>query len=246
MNIRSSGRPPTIVATSGGMRVGELTTWQPAPLLWHQLALTGARRPKLAALNTAVGDQRAVNAHVHEAFYGTDVEVTCVNLLPMPNFADLREHLASRDAIWVNGGSVAALAELWRIHGLGEILRDCWQAGVVLGGVSAGSLCWHVGGTTDSFGPLRPFTAGLALLPYSNGVHYDSESERRPLYHRLVADGTLPDGYATDNGVGLVYHGTELAEVVGEKDDAAGYHVTRQADGTVTETRLEPRRLPEP
>ena len=63
----------------------------------------------------------------------------------------------------------------------------------MLGGVSAGSLCWHVGGTTDSFGTtLRPVTNGLALIPHSNGVHYDSEDQRRPLYHRLVSDGTLP------------------------------------------------------
>src|SRR5689334_23774897 len=39
---------------------------------------------------------------------------------------------------------------------------------------------------------LRPVTNGLGLIPTSNGVHYDSEDQRRPLYHRLVADGTLP------------------------------------------------------
>ena len=78
----------------------------------------------------------------------------------------------------------------------------------MLGGVSAGSLCWHVGGTTDSFGPdLRPVTNGLGFIPTSNGVHYDSEEQRRPLYHRLVAEGALPAGHATDDGVGLVYRG---------------------------------------
>ena len=51
-------------------------------------------------------------------------------------------------------------------HGLDVILRRVWQAGVVLMGVSAGSLCWHVGGTTDSFGPtLRPVTDALGLSP---------------------------------------------------------------------------------
>jgi peptidase E len=60
--------------------------------------------------------------------------------------------------------------------------REAWQAGVVVAGVSAGSVCWHVGGTTDSFGPeLRPVTNDLGFLPYSNGVHYDSEAQRRPL-----------------------------------------------------------------
>jgi len=72
-------------------------------------------------------------------------------------------------------------------------MREAWEAGVVLTGVSAGSICWHVGGPTDSFGPvLRPVTDGLALLPFGNGVHYDSEEQRRPLLHELVANGVLP------------------------------------------------------
>ena len=80
---------------------------------------------------------------------------------------------------------------------------------MVLKGVSAGSLCWHVGGTTDSFGPtLVPVTNALAFLPYSNSPHHDAEEQRRPLIHRLIADGTLPDGYATENGTGLVFFGT--------------------------------------
>jgi len=145
---------------------------------------------------------------------------------------------------WVGGGSVANLLAVWRVHGLDEIFREVWEAGVVLGGVSAGSLCWHVGGTTDSFGPdLRPVTDGLALIPTSNGVHYDSEEQRRPLYHRLVADGTLPGGHATDDGVGLVYRGTELVEAVADRPDKAAYRVEPGPDGTAVETRIEPRRL---
>ena len=107
-----------------------------------------------------------------------------------------------------------------------------------------GSLCWHAGGTTDSYGPdLRPVTNGLRLIPTSNGVHYDSEEQRRPLYHRLVADGTLPGGHATDDGVGLVYRGTELVEAVADRPDKAAYRVQRGPDGAAVETRLEPRRL---
>src|SRR3712207_9592791 len=66
-----------------------------------------------------------------------------------------------QDVVWVGGGSVANLLAVWRVHGLDEVFREVWEAGVVLGGVSAGSLCWHVGGTTDSYGPdLRPVTNG--------------------------------------------------------------------------------------
>jgi len=114
----------------------------------------------------------------------------------------------------------------------------------VLTGVSAGSICWHVGGTTDSFGPrLRPVTNGLGLLPYSNGVHYDAEPERRPLLQSLVGDGTLPPGFATDNGAGLLYRGTEMVEALAERDGAGAYRVDRGTDGRARETPLEVRRL---
>jgi peptidase E len=100
----------------------------------------------------------------------------------------------------------------------------------VLKGVSAGSLCWHVGGTTDSFGPeLRPVTDGLAFLPYSNSPHHDAEEQRRPLIHRLIVDGVLPDGYATENGTGLVFFGTELFVAFTEQEGKVAYCSPRRA-----------------
>jgi len=240
-----TSKTPTIVAASGGFLPGVRRRFQPGPIVWHALQLSGAGdTAKLAVLGTASGDQMIQNASVHEAFYCTGVRLTCVNLFPMPNFEDLRGHLLDQDVIWVGGGSVAGLLALWRLHGLDSVMRECWESGVVLAGISAGSICWHVGGPTDSFGPdLRPVTDGLGFLPYGNGVHYDGEAQRRPLLHRLVAEETLPTGYATDDGVALVYRGTELAEVVSDRAGAAAYRVERAADGTATETRIEPRLL---
>ena len=75
-------------------------------------------------------------------------------------------------------------------------------------------------------------------------MHYDSESGRRPLVHRLVAEGTLGTTHCTDDGVGLVYSGTELVEAVSEAPGKAAYLVRREPDGTVAEERIEPRPLP--
>lgn len=238
---------PTIVATSIGFdsrRRGPYD-WAPGPVFDLAVELAGApERPRLAYLGTATGDDPVRIAGVYGAFAGSAVQVSHLSLFPMPTVADVRAHLLAQDVVWVGGGSVANLLAVWRVHGLDDVLAECWRAGVVLGGVSAGSLCWHVGGTTDSFGPdLRPVTDGLGLIPTSNGVHYDSEEQRRPLYHRLVADGTLPGGHATDDGAGLVYRGTELAEVVADRPGAAAYRVERGPDGTAVETRMEPRRL---
>jgi peptidase E len=233
-----------ILATSGGW-IGSPLGPRPGPLLDHALALSGKPRPRLCFLNTACGDSVEATAMVYAAFAGReDVVVTHLELFTMPNVPDPREHLLSQDVIWVGGGSVANLLAVWRVHGLDDVFREAWERGIVLAGVSAGSLCWHIGGTTDSFGTdLRPVTNGLALLPYSNGVHYDSEAQRRPLLQTLIADQILPDGYATDNGVGLHYVGTELHEVVSETEAAGAYRVERMSNGEVRETRLEPRLL---
>jgi peptidase E len=238
---------PTILATSGGLRRGTHTDVAFAPLVWHAIELAGVtgRAPRLCHVGTAGGDQRWFQALLSDAGQAAGISVSHLSLFSMPNTDDMTGLLLEQDVVWVGGGSVANLLALWRLHGLDHSFRQAWQAGVVLSGVSAGSICWHAGGTTDSFGPdLRPVTNGLGFLPFSNGVHYDSEEQRRPLYQRLVADGTLPDGYATDDGTGLVYHGTEMTEAVTEVRGKGTYRVTREG-GQAREERIEPRVLPE-
>jgi peptidase E len=236
---------PTILATSGGYRLADRVRFEFDALVHHAVELSGGsgRRPRLTHLGTASGDQRFFNDWMHDAARVAGYELTNLNLFPMPSLEDMEGHLLEQDVVWVNGGSVANLLAVWRVHGLDEVFRRVWEAGVVLAGVSAGSICWYAGGTTDSFGPeLRAVTDGLGLLPYGNGVHYDSEDRRRPLVHRLVADGTLPTTHCTDDGVGLVYRGTQLVEAVSEVGGKGAYIVTRDGQDVVEE-RLEPRRL---
>ncbi len=191
-----------------------------------------------------MGDESFLISSFYGAAQRRGLAASHLALLPMPNVADIGAHLLDQDVVWVWGGSVAGLLALWRLHGLAPAMRAAWTAGVVLTGVSAGSICWHVGGTTDSFGPdLRPVTDGLGFVPFSNGVHHDSEPRRRPLFRSLIADGTLPDGYATDDGAGLLYRGTEFVEALGERPGAGAYRVERTAEGTAVETRLPVRAL---
>ncbi len=238
---------PTIVATSGGYRMGTRSRLRLAGLVHHALDLSGVdgRAPRMGHVGTALGDQRWFNAEIAEAAQLDGVELTHLNLFPMPSADDVEAYLLDQDVVWVNGGSVVNLLAVWRAHGLDRILPRVWQAGVVLAGVSAGSICWFKGGTTDSFRPeLDAVTNGLGLLPYDNGVHYDSEARRRPLVHELVAAGTLGETHCTDDGVGLVYRGTELVEAVAEQPGKGAYIVRRQGDSAVEE-RIEPRRLPD-
>lgn len=236
---------PTILATSGGIQDGRRTRLAFSALTDYAVDLSGTigRPPRVCLLATAMGDDRATLHYLTEAAQERGFAVSHLALFPMPNVDDIAGHLLGQDVIWVFGGSVAGLLTMWRLHGLDSALHAAWQEGVVLTGVSAGSICWHVGGTTDSYGPeLRAVTNGLGFVPYANGVHYDSEDQRRPLLQSFVGAGTLPAAYATDDGVGVLYRGTEFVAAVTERDDAGAYFVSA-ADGGVVETRLETRRL---
>ncbi|MBP0457053.1 peptidase E [Streptomyces montanisoli] len=239
---------PTVLATSGGLRQGRRTAIAFGALVHHAVELSGAhgRRPRVMYVGTAIGDAEAFTARAAEAARVAGFDMTPLQLFPMPNMDDIEGAVMEQDVVWVMGGSVANLLAVWRVHGLDGILRRAWRAGVVLSGVSAGSICWYEGGTTDSYGPeLRPVMNGLGLLPYGNGVHYDTDPGRRRLVHELVAAGTLPETHCTDDGVGLVYHGTELTEAVAETPGALAYRVTREGDEAV-ETPLPPRLLRSP
>lgn len=232
-----------ILATSGGFPItNRWNVRRTGPMVLEALRLTGKERPKVCFVHTASGDDRNYLAVSYEAMSSLSCDVTHLELFSMPN-ANIEERICGSDLVWVGGGSVANLLALWRLHGVDDAMRQAWENGVILGGVSAGSICWHVGGTTDSFGPeLRPVTNGLGFLPYGNGVHYDSEEQRRPLLHSLVAEQTLPLSFATDDRVGILYEGTEPVQVLRDVDGdpstgPAAYRI-ELVGGQVQETRL--------
>ncbi|MFB4315617.1 Type 1 glutamine amidotransferase-like domain-containing protein [Actinomadura sp. 21ATH] len=242
--MSTDGQPHILAIGGGDFIPDDREGTVPSPLMRYAFDLTGQDRPRVCFLATAGGDDQAGIGRAYAAFSRADAEVTHLALFPMPSVPDMRAHLLAQDLVYVLGGSVVNLLAVWRAHGLDEILREAWRAGVVLAGRSAGALCWHTGGTTDSFGPrLRPFTDGLGLLPYSCGIHYDSDDQRRPLLQQLVGEGTLPAAYAADEGVGLHYVGTEFVQAVSCVRGAGAYRVEPDGPGTAKESRIDPRLL---
>jgi peptidase E len=236
-------KTPRILATSGGYVEGPVQeSIRLGSMLLDALSLTEKTRPRVCLVETAGGDQSRRYALSYEAFNYAGCDVTQLSLFPQPS-ANAEERLCGSDLVWVGGGSVANLLALWQLHGVGEAMHAAWESGVILSGVSAGSVCWHVGGTTDSFGPtLKPVTNGLGFLPYANGVHYDAESQRRPLLHKLISEQVLPPlAYATDNGTGIWYEGIEAATVVADldvdPDDGPAAYKVELVNGEVVETR---------
>jgi peptidase E len=228
-----TGKSGTIVAMGG-------LSWDDAErrlLEGYWLALTGAERPRVLVVPTAVADDAQTTLLLHTQLSDC-AEVSYLPFFPWPP-TDLRELALRQDAIYVTGGNTANALAIWRVHGFDAILREAWEAGVVLTGWSAGMICWFEASVTDSFGPqLEGMRDGLGFLPGSACPHYDGEGKRRPVYTRLVRDEGFPPGLAADDCVALRFAGTELAEVVTARAGSSAYRVT--AEG---EAPIEPRFL---
>ena len=204
------------------------------------LGLAHGERPRMCYVPTAGAERDQAIATFYETF-AARTEPAVLRLFGVPR-PGIRELLLDQDVIWVSGGNTANMLAIWRVHGLGPALREAWEAGVVLAGWSAGAICWFEGGVTDSFGPaLARLEDGVRLLAGTFCPHYDSEEERPPTYRRLVGEG-LRGGYAADDGVGLHFRGTELAEAVSSRHGGRAFRVERSGDG-VTETALPVRDL---
>jgi peptidase E len=223
-----------IVAFGGG----GFSTEAGNPLLDdYVLGITGSARPRVCFLPTASGDADHYIVRFYRAFAADRCEPSHVTLFRRERDGprDIRSHLLSQDLVYVGGGSVVSLLGVWRAHGVDAILREAWEAGVVLCGLSAGSLCWFAEGVSAFHGPPER-VPGLGLLPWSNTVHFDAEPVRRRAYRRFLIDG-MPAGYAAEDGTGLHFVGERLESVVGSRPGAK-VHRMRRAGSRVVRTAI--------
>jgi dipeptidase E len=199
-------------------------------------AAAGRDRPKVCFLPTASGDADHYIVRFYRHFPASKCESSHVSLFRRDcGTDDVRAHLLEQDLVYVGGGSVICLMGVLRAHSLDVALREAWEAGVVLCGLSAGSLCWFAEAMTGYHGASRP-VQGIGLIPSSNAVHYDKEPRRRPAYHAAVGGG-MPGGYAAEDGAALHFVGESLARVVSSRPDARAYRVDA-VDGEVVELPL--------
>ncbi len=203
------------------------------------LSLARSGRPRVCFVGTASGDAPTYVSSFYRSFAAHhDCELADLALFER-TVADLRGFVLSQDVIWVGGGNTASLLAVWRMHGLDAVLREAWEQGVVLCGVSAGMNCWFEGSTTDSFdlSRLAALPDGLGLLPGSCCPHYGGEEQRRPLSRQLVAERALAPGYAADDAAALVFEGTALSQVVSTAEGSTAYRVDASGEEALP-TRL--------
>lgn len=207
------------------------------------LDLSRRREPRILFLPTASGD---TNSQIN-AFYARYGDRACMpSHLSLFRLREARtplpQLLLEQDVIYVSGGSMRNLLAIWRAHRLDELLAEAWRRGVVLAGLSAGAMCWFEAGITCSGGGEPEPIEGLGLLGGSLSVHADGEPERLPAWLARVRDGTLPGGWAADDGVGLLFEDGTLTRAVSSRPGAGALRVDA-VGGELVRERLEPELL---
>jgi dipeptidase E len=198
----------------------------------YVLSLCRRKRPRVCFIPSASGDADHYVVRFYRHFDSSICEPSHISLFRRDcGPGKVREHLLAQDLIYVGGGSILSLLGVWRAHGIDADLRAAWESGVILCGVSAGSLCWFASGLTAYHHDPQPYE-GLGLLPHSNAVHYAEESDRRPAYHAALRAG-MPGGYAATDGAALHFVGSDLHRVVLSRPKARAYRVEVAGDDVV-------------
>jgi dipeptidase E len=193
--------------------------------------------PKICFLATASGDSEGYINRFYQFFNQKSCTPSHLSVFK-PHTRDIEGFLLEQDIIYVGGGNTRNLLILWKEWGVDGILRQALADGIVLAGLSAGSICWFEEGVTDSFGDgLEPIKA-LGFLEGSHCPHYDGELERRPSYKALIADSTLKAGYAVDDGAALHFIDGKLEKIVSSRPPAAAYYLEAR-NGVTVERKLE-------
>lgn len=192
-------------------------------------------KPQICFVPTASGDSENYISRYYHFFNQLDCKPSHLSLFALPT-RDLESFILEKDIIYVGGGNTKNLLALWKEWGLDSILRKAWDQGVILAGVSAGSICWFEEGVTDSFGDgLEPINC-LGLIQGSNCPHYDGEVERRTAFHKLIESKKIQSGIAVDDGVAIHYTEQGISKIVSSRPNAKAYSVS--FDNKVIETEL--------
>jgi peptidase E len=170
----------TIVAIGGGgFLVNDFRGHQERYLV-DQVRPTPGRRPRALFLGTALGDKERGQLTFIKTFTALGCDADSLPFFPYEMHRDYAAEVRAADLIYVSGGNTVAMLVVWQAFGFDRALREAYENGTVLAGVSAGANCWFERYVTDSV-PGGGVRDGLGLLRGTFCPHLDSEAWRQSL-----------------------------------------------------------------
>ncbi len=204
------------------------------------LRTSGVLNPRICLIPTASGDAQFIIDAFEEVFEGLGARTSVLSLF-RGDREDLSALIHDQDVIYVSGGNTRNMLVLWEEWGLAPVLRSAYDRGVVLAGGSAGSLCWYENGVTDSIPGRLTAMKCLGWLNGSHCPHYD-EPGRRDSFLDLMKSGSLPGGYAAQNGVALHFVDERFHQAISALPGKKAFRVGINA-GMVMESEIPVRIL---
>jgi peptidase E len=218
-----------IIAMGGGG-----FSMEPGNPLLDQYILNQSKKvtPKICFVPTASGDQTEDIENFYESFKKMDCEPSHLSFFEA-NFDCLEDFIFQQDIIYVGGGSTRNMLLIWENWGLNRILKEAYEKGIILAGLSAGANCWFEEGVTDPLnGPLYKLNC-LGLLKGSLCPHYSEEEKRIPSYHQMILKGDIKAGYGVDDGTALHFVNDSLFKVISSTVSSKAYFVRKENNSII-------------
>ncbi|NTW27663.1 MAG: type 1 glutamine amidotransferase-like domain-containing protein [Candidatus Moranbacteria bacterium] len=180
------------------------------------IKLSGKTNPKLLFIPTASGDASGYVESVQKYFgkkLGCKVD-SLELILKKYTKKELEDKILKTDIVYVGGGNTLKMMKVWRKLGVDSLLEKAMKKGIVLSGLSAGSICWFRYGNSDSarFGKNKEASMmrvkGLDMIPALHCPHYDVENGR---------EESLKEMMKRNKGVAIAIDNCSAIEIVGDQ-----------------------------
>ena len=187
------------------------------------LKQTRKKKPNICFIPTATGDHDSYKVNYYETF--SKLNCYPVHLDLFKRTPDLKQLISEQDAIFVGGGNTKSMLAVWKEWQLDKVLKQAYQAGTIMSGVSAGAICWFQNGITDSW------SSSLKVMPCLNFIkgtccpHYDEEPERKPMVKKLLIANKYKNIFAIDGGAALHIKNENVFKSVSFKIDKNAHTV---------------------
>ena len=157
--------------------------------------------PNICFIPTATGDNEAYKVNYYSTFSKLDCSPSHLDFFKRT--PDLKELILKQDVIFVGGGNTKSMLAVWKDWGLDLLLKEAYEKGVIMSGVSAGAICWFDQGITDSWAEDLKVMDCLGFIEGACCPHYDEEPQRKPSLNKFITEKVLKSCYAVDGGCAL-------------------------------------------
>ncbi len=162
------------------------------------LDLSGKTTPKICFLPTATGDNDSYIVRFYSIFNRLNCKPSHIEFFKRtPN---IKNHIKDQDVVFVGGGNTKSMLAIWKDWGMGEVLKDAYNEGVIMSGVSAGAICWFTSGVTDSWENELRILPCLDFICGTCCPHYDEEPSRIPYVKKIIFDEKVTNCISIEGG----------------------------------------------